>query len=183
MNRKLLITDIFALAIGIVLLCVVQLMMQFNPALLTNRIMLISFAVALVTFGVCIMTVSYRNNTESINAGNFVLHIVIAIVFYAFYSIPSFGFAEFYGVGTSVCVAVLGTFCSRYAFTFSKYAKANNITGKLKVSENAEVSLFQRNIHYELYEILNIIGYIALIISTIALIYNTFNPCFSIAIF
>lgn len=182
MNRKLLITDIIIFALGLVMLCVIQLMMEFNPPLLTNKIVLISFAAVLIVFGVCIIMFSYKNNTESISAFNFVLHIVLAIIFYAFYSIPDFCFSKFNGVGNSVCIAFIGILCSRCAFSFSKYLKTSNTVKTIKANTYITVKpIYSKNMPGELHEAMNIVGFLFLIGSTIVLIYNTFNPYFNIA--
>ena len=124
-------------------------MMSFNLPLLTNMIVLITFAVALVAFGACIMMISYKNNAASISVGNFVLHIVLAIVFYVFFSILALGFSSFNGVGNSVCIAFLGILSSRYAFSFSKYLKAHKIINKIKVNKNVVVKpIYSRNMPY-----------------------------------
>lgn len=182
MNKRLLITDIITLSIGIILLFIVQLMMEFNPSLLINKSALIISAVILIIFGLCI-TISHKSNTEEVTFGNIILHITFAVITFVFYNLPALHFSDFYGIGNSVCIAFAGIFCSRFAFSFSNYCETNNYTGRYKINDHIEMTLFQKNSNYELYETMNIIGYVFLIVSTIAIIYNTFNPCFNVAFF
>lgn len=184
LNKRLFITDIFSFLFGIILLCVVQLMIDFKPSLLTDKIILISFMFGLIIFSACIMLFSYKNNTDKVTVGNFVLHILLSLVFYCFYSIPAFGFVDYNGVGNSICIAIVGVFCSKYAFSFSKYAEVHNITGKIKLNKDINVDLmYSKNMPYKLFEFMKVIGFVFLIICTIGLVYNTFNPCFNIALY
>lgn len=176
MNKKLLITDIFTFLLGIVLLCVVQLMMQFNPTLLTNRTVLILFAVFIIVYGAFIIITSYKNNIENISIANYILPIILAIVFYIFYSIPSLEFADFNGVGNSVSIAFFGIFCSRYAFSHSVYLK-NHKKAKSTTHNSITLKTYSKNMPSEADETMNIVGYVILIVCVLALIYNTFDPC------
>ncbi len=182
MNKKLLIIDILTFVLGIILLSVVQLMMAFNPELLTNRIVLISFAVGLIVVGAFIMLFSYKDNTDKISVGNFVLHLVFGVVIYILYSIPGFAFYWYYGVGNSVCIAFLGIYLSRYAFSFSRFLEANKKVSLVESKPYVKLKpMYSKNMPNELHETMKIFGFIVLLVCTIALIYNTINPCFNIA--
>ena len=74
-------------------------------------------------------------------------------------------------------------FFSRFAFSFSKYTEKHTITGKVNLSNNVNFKmLYSRNVSCELFEIIKMVGVIFLIICTLGIVYNAFDPCFNIAL-
>lgn len=180
MNKKLLVIDIISFLLGLILFCIVQLMMSFNPQLLTNNIVLILFAIVLIVFGVCTMIISYKNNNEKVTISNLALHILLALVFYGFYSIPTLGFVDFYGLGFSILIVFMGLFTSRFVFSLSNYLKEHKTQKEIKTSTGVFFKTgYSRNIPDESHEKMSFLGYIVLIVSIIALFFNTFNPYFT----
>ena len=182
MNKRLLVTDLISIVSGLVFLVFAILMKSFNQALLTDMIILISFAIFLTIIGVIIMIVSYKDNTEKVSIGNLLLHLFLGIAFFVIYSIPTVGLSSVNGVGNSICIAITGIFVSRFAFSFSKFLKERKTAVELTSNKPVTTKPFySRNMSAELHEIMHFFGYICLIACDIGLLYNTIYPRFNIA--
>lgn len=184
MNKRLLITDIITFAFGIVLLCVVQLMKSFNPALLTNIIVSITFVFVLILFGVFIMLFSYRNNTENVTVGNLVIQLLSAFGLLTFFKIPPLGFVDTYGLGYSVCIAFFGLFASRFMFSYSRFLNKHKTTRVSKTKTGVHFGLgYSKNMSDDPQETKKAVGYMILVICTVALIFITIDSCFALELF
>lgn len=174
MNKKLLLTDIITTTLGLVLLCVVQLIKSFNPALLTIPTIPISFLIGMVVFGIFIMLFSYKNNTESVTKGNLIIQATLAIFFAA--CVPIFGLADVFGPDYPIYFSFSGLFASRFMFSRLIYLKEHKTTRTIKLGSDIKVkSFYSSNISDDPSEAMKTIGYMILFLCALFLIILTVN--------
>ncbi len=179
MNKRLLLTDIIITTLGLVSICIVQLLKSINPSLTTSSVTLTSFAVGIILFGAIIMLYSYKNNTDSITKGNLILQAILALVFAA--CISAFNFADFIGLDYPVFLSFSGLFASRFMFSRSLYIKEHKNTRVIKPSSGIEVKEhYSKNLPEDPSEAMKSTGYLILFLVALFLILLTVNSYYPV---
>lgn len=184
MNKKLLFTDLFALAFGVVAFSVVQLIKDYASALLANPVLIISFTIGLILFGAFVMQFSYKNNSDTVTISNFTEQLIIAVIIAVLLILFAKGVITFTTLNLSVCIAFLALFASRFMFSLSIYAKEHKTQKPLRKPSGFYVEKgYSKNMSDEPHENFETAGYIILVLGTLALIAVAIDSFYPFLIF